>query len=264
MTVPLARVPDQAPDLCEIITRLPANATSVILGIDERGEYVQSTLAQLTPLRLVDVGGEGRDPLAFSLLAQIFLRNDPDALRVLMIDPRKRLSRLFHAFPQTRLVATSPTAAVHALYTLDQELIRRQQSDQIAPAWLVFVEEDRSLRQDEQTWQLFTKLIDQGGEVGLCVIVASSVNGCPVLEDEPQPAFRSTAAFPLTREEAESVGLHSEVLLDLTLDKIFDHELPARFVLLEGRDGHQTGRKVTVPFVDTRLLFLLASGWGEA
>lgn len=263
MTVPMARVADRVPDLCEIIARLPANATSVILGTDESDEYVLSTLAQLTPLRLVDASGEGKDPLAFSLLAQIFLKNDPDTLRVLMIDPRKRLSRLFQTFPQTRLVASHPTAAVHALYTLDQELTRRKQSDDIAPAWLVFVEEDRSLRQDEQTWQLLTRLIGQGGEVGLYVIVASSVTDCPVLEDEPQPAFNCTAAFPLTREEAESVGLHSEVLLDLTLDKIFDHELPTRFVLLEGRDGEQSGRKVTVPLVDTRLLFLLAAGWGE-
>jgi len=263
MTVPIAGVTEQVPDLCGMITQLPANATSVILGVDESGEYVQSTLAQLTPLRLVDGSGEGRDALAFSLLAQIFLKNDSDALRVLMIDPRKRFSRLFQAFPQTRLVATSPTAAVHALYTLDQELTRRKLRDELAPAWLVFVEVDRSLRQDEQTWQLFTKLIDQGGEVGLCVVVASSVTDCPVLEDEPQPAFRSTAAFPLTRGEAGSMGLHSDVLLDLTLDKIFDHEKPPRFAFIEGRDGHQTGRKVTVPFVDTRLLFLLASGWGE-
>jgi hypothetical protein len=129
MTVPMARVADRVPDLCEIIARLPANATSVILGTDESDEYVQSTLAQLTPLRLVDASGEGKDPLAFSLLAQIFLRNDPDTLRVLMIDPRKHLSRLFQTFPQTRLVAASPTAAVHALYSCKKQ---RHLSDELS------------------------------------------------------------------------------------------------------------------------------------
>lgn len=261
MTILVERMPSQVPDLYEMILSLVANTTSVILGTDENGAYIHSTLAELAPLRLVDRSGGEKDGLSLSLLAQLYLRNDADSLRVLLVDPRRRLSSVFHAFPQTRLVAASPTSRAHALYTLHQELTRRRQSTIGAPPWLVFVEEDRSLRQDEQTWQFYRALIAQGREVGLFVVVASSLADSPGLEEDPLSTFRSTATFSRDRREATRMDVTHAALPDLAPDKICEPGQPTRFVFEQDLEVGRTVRKVSPPFVDTRLLFLLAAGW---
>jgi hypothetical protein len=254
MTGQRERIARQTPDLYEMIMALAANTASVILGADESGAYIHSTLAQLAPLRLVDGAGEGRDRLSLSLLAQLYLRNSADALRVLLIEPRQRLSRLFHACPQTRLVATGPASIALALSTLHQELTRRQRSPLPAPPWLVFIEEGHTLWQDAQTWESFRVLIAQGHEVGLFVVVASSLAGPPDVADSPLPAFRSTAIFsPVCRESLPG---------DQVLDERCEPEQPTGFVFEQEDEAGRTRRNVVPPFVDTRLLFLLATGWG--
>jgi hypothetical protein len=200
MTVRTVSATRVQPDLYEWLGLLAPDALQVILGVDEAGEPLCTTLTEAAPLRILSANEQVRDRLVFSLLAQLFALNDPDALRVILLDLRQHFSTLFRLHPQTRLVASTRPALLQAMHMLHLELERRaspQSSNAPAP-WLIFVEEDLGLYQDEQTRAAFHALVEHGHEVGLHLLVASAPGGG--LEDSLKalPPFRSRLTFPGT------------------------------------------------------------------
>jgi hypothetical protein len=243
MTVRPVSTPRVQPDIYDLLGLLAPNALQVILGVDEAGEPLRTTLGEAAPLHIQGRNDLDRDRVVFSLLAQLFARNDPDALRVILLDPRQHFSTLFRLQAQTRLVAPTRHALVQAMHVLDQERDRRaiQPSDASAP-WLVFIEEDLGLYQDELTWQAFHALIERGHEVGLHLIVATSCGGG--LEDvlEALPPFRSRLTLQHDARTHAEEGLSRAAGLGFTLE----------------REEGSGGQFLLPPSFDTRLLVHLA------
>ncbi|MBF6592564.1 MAG: hypothetical protein IVW57_18800 [Ktedonobacterales bacterium] len=220
MTVRTVSASRVQPDLYEWLGMLAPNALQVILGVDEAGELLCTTLAEAAPLRILSANDQARDRLVYSLLAQLFARNDPEALRVILLDLRQHFSTLFRLHAQTRLVASTRPALIQAMHVLHQELERRSSQANVAPApWLIFVEEDLGLYQDEMTWQAFHALVAHGHEVGLHLLVASTPAGG--LEDalEALPPFRSRLSFPGAGSAAVEDGRSREADVGFLLER---------------------------------------------
>lgn len=229
------------PDLYDWLGRLTPNAMQVILGVDESGEPSLYRLDEGAPL-LIQGPPQVRDHVVFTFLAQLFSRNDPDALRVILLDPRAYFSTLFRHQALIRLIANTRPALIQAMHLLGGERERRSsQPDGIPPPWLIFIEEDPSLYQDELTWKAFCALVAQGHEVGLHLLVASSGEGG--LEDalEAMPAFRSRITFA-DDEQAGQDGPPDAAGQGFTLE----------------RETNPCARFLLPPSFDTRLLVHLA------
>jgi len=236
--------PHAQDDLYEWLGLFGLNTLQLILGVDEAGELLCTTLAEAAPLRILSANEQVRDRLVYSLLAQLFALNDPEALRVILLDRRQHFSTLFRQHPQTRLVASTRPALLQAMHVLHLERERRaahKSSGAHAP-WLIFVEENRGLYQDEQTRAAFHALVEHGHEVGLHLLVASAPAGG--LEDalEALPPFRSRLRFPGT---------------DLAQLEDGRSRAPDGWFTLEREAG--AGRQLLLPpTFDTRLLVHLA------
>lgn len=229
MTVRTGGAPRTLPDLYDWLGRLAPNALQVILGVDEAGEPSLGSLGDAAPLR-IQGPPQARDRVVFTLLAQLFARNDPDALRVIMLDHRRYFSTLFRLHTQIRLIANTPPALIQAMHMLHQELERRSSQPSVTPPpWLIFVEEDLGLYQDELTWAAFHALVARGREVGLHLLVASSGGGG--LEDtlEALPPFRSRLTVQDDEQAQVEDGPPHAAGMGFTLERETDSG--ARFLL---------------------------------
>jgi hypothetical protein len=241
MTIRTPSAARTLPDVYDWLGRLTPNALQLILGVDESGEPSLCRLDEASPLR-IQGRPQARDRVVFTLLAQLFSRNDPDALRVVLLDPRPYFSTLFRQHAQVRLIANTRPMLIQTLHMLHQEHERRSsQPSGTPPPWLIFIEEDPGLYQDELTWRAFHALVAQGHEVGLHLLVASSGEGG--LEDalEALPPFRSRITCA-DDEQAEQVRPPDAADQGFTLERETDPNV--RFLL--------------PPSFDTRLLVHLA------
>ena len=149
-------VPNLAPNIVtlgDIHDEFPATASplSVWLGKDISGAPVWADLARMPHILIAGTTGSGKSGCINTMLCSILLRATPDAVRMILVDPKRVELGLYESIPHLLTpVVSSPKAAAAVLANLLAEMDRRYEKMSLARARnLPELNRARSARGDE-------------------------------------------------------------------------------------------------------------------
>lgn len=163
--------------LCERLNGVPP--ATAILGVDDSGTPLLLRLPAPDVAHVLVAGttGSGKTALLRSLLVSLALKNTPDTLQFVLVDPKGHnllpLARLPHALGDD--VATSPQEVLQRLRWLVQEMQRRDRSGANSPRIIVALDELADLMQTggKAVEQLVTRLVQRGRQAGIHVVAST-------------------------------------------------------------------------------------------
>jgi S-DNA-T family DNA segregation ATPase FtsK/SpoIIIE len=202
------------------------------LGRDVAGVPVAADIGQMPHLLIAGTTGSGKSVAIAALATALIMNNTPDALKLIMLDPKMvELSR-FNGVPhligpvetdQERIIGVLRwcTREMDRRYKLLEEhasrnidtynarLGRRQQSERL-PYIVILVDEigDLMLSQPEETEKTVTRLAQMARAVGMHLIVATQRPSVDVITGLIK------ANFPTRMSFAVATGVDSRVILD--------------------------------------------------
>ncbi len=161
--------------LCESLT---APAHSAVLGVDDRGAplLLRLTASDVVHVLVCGTTGSGKSALVRSMLASLAYFNEPDALQMVLIDPKGRGYGMLADLPHVRGAALgSTTDAAAQLRALVAEMERRDRSGESTPVLAIAVDELADLLQTggQKVEALLTRLAQRGREAGLHLIAST-------------------------------------------------------------------------------------------
>jgi S-DNA-T family DNA segregation ATPase FtsK/SpoIIIE len=162
--------------LCQRIGEAPP--VTAVLGLDEEGTPLLLRLPSPDIVHVLVAGttGSGKTALARSLLLSLALYNRPDALRLVLIDPKGRglgpLNGLPHVIGRT---AASAEAGAKALVWLVKEMERRDSTGVSSPTIVVGVDElaDLLITGGKAVETALVRLAQRGREAGIHLITCT-------------------------------------------------------------------------------------------
>ncbi len=162
--------------LCEAME--PPAAGTALLGVEGSGAPLLLRLPSPDVVHVLIAGttGSGKTALARTLLASLAYFHSPDAVRLLLIDPKGRgfgpLARLPHVLGD---VVSSPAGAVERLRWVVQEMERRDRAGVSRPLLVVAVDELADLLQTggRTLEAMITRLAQRGREAGVHLVACT-------------------------------------------------------------------------------------------
>ncbi|MBN1484915.1 MAG: DNA translocase FtsK [Chloroflexia bacterium] len=164
--------------LVRLQAMLPAlPGDTALLGRDEEGTPLLLRLSapEVTHLLIAGTTGSGKTALARSILASLALANDPDDLRLLLIDPKGHGFGVFAGLPHLLAPPVrQESEALRRLEWLVQEMEWREGQRVRAPIVVVGVDEVADLvAQEPRVGELLTRLAARGRESGLHLLLST-------------------------------------------------------------------------------------------
>lgn len=182
-SVVTVEVPKDRPPIVGLIRLMSAMgetvpAVSAVLGQDNQGLPIVLRLPSPDVAHVLITGttGSGKTELAKSMILSLALCNPPQALRLLLIDPKGRGYRLFNGLPHLICpVVTDGNEAAHRLDGLLDEMERRDEAGECEPRIIVFVDEmaDLMMVSGKQMVQTVTRLAQRGREAGIHLVAST-------------------------------------------------------------------------------------------
>ncbi len=166
--------------LLDVLAHLGAAlpAATAVLGEDNESLPIPLRLPSPDVAHVLITGttGSGKTELAKSMILSLALCNRPQAVRLLLIDPKGRGYRAFAGLPHLICPVISDVAEAHQrLQGLVAEMERRDKAGQSEPRAIVFVDElaDLMMVGGKQMIQVMTRLTQRGREAGIHVIACT-------------------------------------------------------------------------------------------
>ena len=179
--------PDPRPvTLADILReQMPLPIATALLGLNERGMPLLARLPSPDVAHILISGttGCGKSVLLRTIAASLLLSNTPEAVRLLLIDPKGRtFPPSFNAAHLVRPVISAPQAAVEALHSLVRLLTVRDQRGETLPHIVICIDElaDLVMSGDGVSVPL-ERLIQRGREAGLHLIAATQRPSAAIL-----------------------------------------------------------------------------------
>lgn len=162
--------------LCQTVGQAPP--ATAVLGIEETGTPLLLRLSSPDVVHVLLAGttGSGKTALARTVLASLALFNSPDALRLLLIDPKERGFAPLRALPHVVGGIVHPAeSAVTQLRTVVAEMERRDKAGLNSPTLVVAVDELADLLQTggKTVETLMTRLTQRGREAGIHLLACT-------------------------------------------------------------------------------------------
>ena len=159
---------------------------TAVLGVDEEGTPLLLRLGSPDVVHVLVAGttGSGKTALVRSLLMSLALFNRPDALRMVLIDPKSRGFGPLTALPHVlgRLAASSEEAAL-ALTWIVGEMERRDREGVSTPALVVAIDElaDLLVTGGKAVEQTLIRLAQRGREAGVHLVACTQKPAATVI-----------------------------------------------------------------------------------
>lgn len=165
----------------------PPTATAVALGITTGGRVAWLDLADANSPHLLIAGttGSGKTVALHWLLYRLVLQNDPAALRLVMLDPKRgELAPFAHVPNLLHPIASAPLEMARLLTWATDELDRRLTSGRRAPRVVVVVEEIADLlKSNPDAAGALARLAQVGRGLGVHLIGVTQQPGARSLGD---------------------------------------------------------------------------------
>lgn len=202
------------------------------LGRDVAGEPVGIDLSQMPHLLIAGTTGSGKSVCIAAMAAALVLDNTPDAIKMVMLDPKmvelSRFNGLPHLLGQ---VETDPERIIGVLRWCTREMDRRykvleenaarnidtynarlgrRRRDEYLPYIVILIDEigDLMMSHPDETEQTITRLAQMARAVGMHLVVATQRPSVDVITGLIKANFPSRIAF------AVASGTDSRVILD--------------------------------------------------
>ena len=149
-----------------------------VLGVDTSGLplLLRLVAADVTHVLIAGTTGSGKTAMARALLASLAARNDPDTLRIMLIDPKRRGFMPVAAFPHVvRGVISDRHEVENALHAVLQEMESRDRANRGRPVIIVAIDELADLIQTggKVVEQAITRITQRGREAGIHVVACT-------------------------------------------------------------------------------------------
>ena len=165
----------------------PPTATAVALGITTGGRVAWLDLADANSPHLLIAGttGSGKTVALHWLLYRLTLQNDPAALRLVMLDPKRgELAPFAHVPHLLHPIASAPLEMARLLTWATDELDRRLTSGRRAPRVVVVVEEIADLlKSNPDAAGALARLAQVGRGLGVHLVGVTQQPGARSLGD---------------------------------------------------------------------------------
>lgn len=176
-------VPKDNPPIVKLLTLISGLGSTVppasaVLGQDGEGLPILLRLPSpdVTHVLITGTTGSGKTELARSMILSLALCNRPDAVRLLLVDPKGRGYGVFSRLPHLICPVISDVEEAHErLEGLVSEMERRDKAGQSEPRIIVFVDElaDMMMVGGRQMIQTMTRLTQRGREAGIHIIACT-------------------------------------------------------------------------------------------
>lgn len=231
------------PSMEEMYNAIPYNSLQVAFGKTlEKGETVIVPIIGGVHFKLVGGSGFGKSCLAAALLDIATKRNDPDHLRIALLDLEYKTSRLFENLPHVlevggqrrrRLVAKDADEVASQLGLLRKELDRRASNQIAAPLLLMYVEEMLSLQYEVDEKLKAQMLADlailalRGRKYGMFLMACTQTDYSTKELKEAQKQFRTRSGFAIDPSAARAAGFVNTELVNYN----YRNAKPGQFLL---------------------------------
>ncbi|MFA5283220.1 MAG: DNA translocase FtsK [Bacilli bacterium] len=99
------------------------NGRTIIFGKDISGEFIKGNIEQFPHMLIAGTTGSGKSIFMHSIIMSLIMRNRPDEIKLLLIDPKKVEMTLYENEPHLlRPIVTDATEAKNALEKLVKEM----------------------------------------------------------------------------------------------------------------------------------------------
>jgi ABC-type dipeptide/oligopeptide/nickel transport system ATPase component len=224
---PQEEEPVTQPSMDELYQMVPYNGLQVAFGraLDTK-QIVTVKIPESVHFKLVGGSGFGKSCLAAALLDIATKRNDPDHLRIALLDLEHKTSRLFEELPHVfemgrrRLVARDADEVARALGWLKKELDRRAAGQLSAPLLLIYVEEMLSLQYEVDEKLKAQMLADlailalRGRKYGMFLMACTQTDYSTKELKEAQKQFRTRSGFAIDPSAARAAGFVNTELIN--------------------------------------------------
>lgn len=233
----------QQPTMEEMYNAIPFNSLQVAFGKTlDKGEIVTIPIIGGVHFKLVGGSGFGKSCLAGALLDIATKRNDPDHLRIALLDLEHKTSRLFEDLPHVlevggqrrrRLVARDADEVAAHLGYLRKELDRRATNQLATPLLLIYVEEMLSLQyevDDKLKAQMLADLAIlalRGRKYGMFLMACTQTDYSTKELKEAQKQFRTRSGFAIDPSAARAAGFVNTELVNYN----YRNAKPGQFLL---------------------------------
>jgi len=232
------------PTMDEMYSAVKYNALEVAFGKNAKtGETIVQGIIPGVHFKLVGGSGFGKSCLAAALLDVATRRNDPDHLRIALLDLEHKTSRLFEHMPHVMnvtvgkrtisMVATDADEVARHLGWLRKELDRRASGSFATPLLLIYVEEMLSLQYEvdsalkEQMLADLAILALRGRKYGMFLLACTQTDYSTKELREAQKQFRTRSGFAVDPTAARAAGFVNNDLIKYN----YQFAQPGRFVL---------------------------------
>ncbi len=169
------REPIRLIPLCESLGDLPPY--TAVLGLDESGVplLLRVDAADVVHVLVAGTTGSGKTALARTILASLARFNGPDALRMVLIDPKGRGFRPLDDLPHVTATVVDETVAVRKLARIVALMEERDRAGSSRPLVLVAVDELADLLQSggKPVEIALTRLAQRGREAGIHLLACT-------------------------------------------------------------------------------------------
>lgn len=213
---------------------IPFNSLQTGMGIEAlTGKPIITPIMGSTHFKLIGGSGMGKSCVAASILDIATTTNDPDHLRIGLLDLEHNTSRLFENLPHVyeigprrqRLVGRDPDEVAQKLQLLQWELNRRAGLGEAhcrehEPVLLVYVEEMLALKYEVVDEDLKKKMLAainilgvRARKYGIFLLVCMQIDYSDKSTREAMAQFRTRAGFAIDPEAARASGFFDTELV---------------------------------------------------
>ncbi len=215
------------PKIEQIYEQIPYNSLQTGLGAEvSTGKLVIAPIVKSVHFKLIGGSGQGKSCVAGAILDIATSTNDPDHLRIGLLDLEHNTMRLFENLPhiaeigprRARLIGRNPDEVAEKLKMLQWELSRRANlgeahCEQYEPLLLVYVEEMLALKYEVVDETLKKKMLAainilgvRGRKYGIFLLACMQVDYSDKSTREAMAQFRTRAGFAIDPEAARASG----------------------------------------------------------
>ena len=178
--IEVPRPDPEAVQLFPLMRNLPGDLpfNSAVMGLDESGVPLLLRLdsPDIGHILISGTTGSGKTVLARSMIASLALQNQPDELKLLLLDPKGRGYREFNGLPNLVCpVVTDPADGLHRLKWAVRHMEKRDESGINSPLLVIFIDELADLMSigGREVESLIARLTQGGREAGIHMVACT-------------------------------------------------------------------------------------------
>jgi hypothetical protein len=236
------------PSVEQFYEKIPFNSLQTGLGAHAgTGELIVAPIRKSTHFKLIGGSGQGKSCVAGAILDIATTTNDPDHLKIGLLDLEHNTSRLFENLPhiaeigpkRQRLIGRDADEVAQKFKLLQWELQRRSElgetyCTQHEPVLLVYVEEMLALKYEVVDTKLkkemlaaFNILAVRGRKYGIFFLACMQTDYSDKTTREAMAQFRTRGGFAIDPETARASGFFDTELVKQN----FQAGRPGQYVL---------------------------------